>query len=556
MKIAFRLTMMLFCIIATAFVSKAQTSVYSKYVIQFSDKNNNPYSIYNPSSYLSPRALERRHRFNIPVSEQDLPLTPSYLDSIYSTGVYVQNYSKWLNCIVIATKDSLALEKIMSFPFVISKKPVAHLVEQKPKPIIKRTFINNNPDALMKESEDYGTALNQIAMVNGVGMHQKGYTGEGVIIAVFDGGFLNTNVHPSMQHLFVNHRILAVRDFTGNNISLFEEGSHGTQCLSIIAANKPGRMIGTAPDATFVLCRSEELTSEYPIEEYNWVAAAEFADSIGADVISSSLGYSQFDDSTMNHTYADMNGTTCVSSIGASIAASKGIIVCNSAGNQGASKWRYITAPSDAKHILCVGAVNNNKTIAPFSSHGYSADGRVKPEVVAQGVQTTIANVYNGDYNAGNGTSFSNPVIAGMVACLRQAHPDKTVQEIIDAVIQSADRFLVPDTLYGYGIPDFQLADLILSQVDLSKVENDETPLVYPNPFTSSFTTVFKSSTRRDVILQVYDYTGRWIKSDSYYVAEGYNQLVTLTDALPIGFYILRLITEEKAFELKVIKAK
>ncbi len=532
----------------------AQTSDYSKYVIQFSDKNNNPYSIYNPSAFLSPRALERRNRFNILLDEKDLPITPSYLDSVRNTGVFIQNYSRWLNTVVIVTKDSLALEKIMSFPFVLSNIPIGRFKEYKEKPVIKRNFVNNDPDALLRNSDDYGTALNQIAMVNGVGLHQKGFTGKGVLVAVFDGGFLNANIHPSLSHIYNSNRLLAIKDFTGSTISMYEDGAHGSQCLSIIGAYDSGKMIGTAPEATFILCRSEELASEYVIEEYNWVAAAEFADSMGADLISSSLGYSEFDDSTMNHTYADMNGNKCISSIGASIAASKGIIVCNSAGNQGAGKWRYLTAPSDADNILCVGAVFDNETIAPFSSNGYSFDGRVKPEVVAQGVQTTLANVYNGDYNASNGTSFSNPVIAGMVACLRQAHPDKSVKEVIQSVIRSADRYTNPDSLYGYGIPDFQLADLYLSQIDLINLNSNE-PILYPNPFSNSFTVVYMSNVREEVILQIFDTAGRLLKSDTCYVAEGMNQLVSNFTTLAGGMYIVRLITETKVHELKVIKS-
>ncbi|MFN7593918.1 MAG: S8 family peptidase [Bacteroidota bacterium] len=532
----------------------AQTSAYSKYVIRLKDKNNNPYSIYNPSAFLSDRSIERRNRLNIITDELDLPITPAYLDSIRNTGVTIQHYSKWLNAIVIETKDSLALQKILSFPFVVNNAPVGRTKKETTKPVITRSFINNNPDALLRRADDYGTALNQIAMVNGIGLHQKGFDGSGVLVAVFDGGFLQANSHPSMKHAYEDNRILAAKDFTGSSIPLYDDGSHGTQCLSIIGAQDPGRMIGTAPGASFILCRSEELSSEFVIEEYNWVAAAEFADSMGADIISSSLGYSLFDDSTMNHTYADMNGATCMSSIGAYIASTKGIIVCNSAGNQGASSWRYITAPSDADNILCVGAVFDTEEIAWFSSLGNSADGRQKPDVVAQGVQTTIANVYNGDYSASNGTSFSNPVIAGMVACLRQAHPDKSVKDIITAVVQSADRYSAPDTLYGYGIPDFQLADLLLSQVDLNRLESEK-PVLFPNPFSHHFNIVIKSNTRQDVIKQIYDTTGRLLRSDSIYVAEGINQLVTETVQLPNGIYFIRIITDTQVFELPAIKA-
>lgn len=545
-------TITLIWIIAGVLDTMAQVAP-KKYAVYFTDKNNNPYSIYNPAAFLSPRALERRAKYDIEVNEQDLPITPSYLDSIRNTGVIIQNYSRWLNAVVIVTDDTMALQKIASFPFVQKKTYVGML--KPPKTPVKRPLSRPHPDAWNRKSEGYGLALNQIAMVNGVGLHQRGFTGKEVWIAVFDGGFLNATTHPGLLHIQEQNRLLAVKDFTLVPVSPLEDGAHGTQCLSVIAANDPGQMIGTAPDATFILCRTEELISEYVIEEYNWVAAAEYADSIGVDVISSSLGYAEFDDSTMNHTYADMNGTTCVSSIGASMAAARGILVCNSAGNQGEKAWRYITAPSDAADIFCVGAVNAERIYAPFSSHGYSADGRVKPEVMAQGAGTTIANPYNGNYTVSNGTSFSNPVIAGMVACLRQAHPDKSVTEIIQAVVQSADRYTNPDTLYGYGIPDFQYADMLLSKIDIGLLKQNEYPVIYPNPMVSSFTLVHYSTQRSDAIFQMYDATGRLWLQDSCFVAEGFNQFSFNIPQFSAGLYIVRFVTDDKTYELKVIKS-
>jgi len=290
-----------------------------------------------------------------------------------------------------------------------------------------------------------------------------------------------------------------------------------------------------------------------PIEEYNWAAAAEYADSIGVDVISSSLGYSRFDDSSLNHTYADLDGNTTVAARAADWAASKGIVVVNSAGNSGNNDWFYITTPADADSILAVGAVDADEKSTAFTSHGYSADGRVKPDVMGMGALDFVANPDVMDYKVGSGTSYSCPTIAGMAACLIQAHPNRTSQEIVQAIRRSADRFFNPDTTYGYGIPDFQLADLMLSDIELHDFDADPTPMIYPNPFHENVTVVHRSDIQENGRIEILDMMGRVQAINDFTIQPGYNQLVTNFQNRATGMYIIRLVTESRSYELKAL---
>ncbi|HZG01493.1 MAG TPA: S8 family peptidase, partial [Chitinophagales bacterium] len=365
-------------------------------------------------------------------------------------------------------------------------------------------------------------------------------------------GFYNAYAHPGLRPVFTSDRLLATRDFVSNT-TVFTSSSHGTQCLSVIGNNEPGVMVGTAPGATFVLCRTEESGSEMPVEEFNWAAAAEYADSIGADVISSSLGYTTFDDSTLNHTYEQLDGNTAPATIAADHAAAKGILVVNSAGNNGDKEWFYISAPADADSILAVGAVDENELAGLFSSNGFTVDGRVKPDVMAQGVKVVVANTGSLDYNTGSGTSFAAPGLAGMAACLVQAHPTRSAQDIINAIRRSADRFHQPDPKYGYGIPDMQLADLLLANVNINDFTSNPAPMVYPNPFRSSIAVVHYSEVREDARVELVDMFGRLLYTGYYILQPGYNQLVTDTAQMPAGMYVIRFVTESKSHELKAV---
>lgn len=546
--------------------SFSQTTFYHRYVIEFTDKDNSPYSTSNPSQYLSQRAIDRRNRYNIPIVVSDLPINPSYIQQVVATGVKLLNRSKWLNSISIQTEDSLALVAISNLPFVKSADPVA-LRKANPSLIQPQKFgndIHSSGGFLEKTSSlnslDYGNSFHQVDMMKGEVLHDKGYLGQGMVIAVLDGGFANTDpdLLDVFDSLFIEDRILGTWDFVRGNDSVFGNSFHGTEVLSSIVANKPGFQVGTAPKTGVYLFVTEDANSEYPIEEHNWAAGAEAADSVGADIISSSLGYTEFDDPAFNHTYADMNGHTCMSSRAAMAAASKGMIVCNSAGNEGRHPWFYISAPSDADSIITTGATDSTGTITSFSSHGPTPDGRIKPTVVAQGIRVWVIDPLpsNNTTFPGNGTSFSNPILAGMVTCLWQAHQDKSNMQIIDAVVRSASLHFNPNDSFGYGIPNFQLADLILSDEAPGDL-NITQPIAYPNPFTESFGILYYENSPRQIDVQLFDMVGRQIISFHYMMQTGYNYLpIQFLQHAPGGAYFARVRFDDHTDVLRVVKGQ
>ncbi len=537
----------------------------SKYLIRFTDKVNTPYTIDKPEEFLSQRAIERRQRQGISIIENDLPVDPAYVDSIKKTGVKIFNTSKWLNTVTIQTTDSLILDNILAFPFVMNLENVGKM-SKKGYSDDKMEVINNNANNNIKHinsfSNDkassglnYGPSRIQIEMLGGTSLHDMGYQGDGIIIAVLDAGFYKVDELEVFDSLWLNNRIIGTKDFVNPGGNVFNENNHGMNVLSIMGGNKPGSLIGAAPHAQYWLLRSEDTGSEYIIEEYNWVSAAEFADSAGVDIINSSLGYSVFWNSAQDHTYEDMDGKTTPSTIGADIAASKGIIVVNSAGNQGSTTWKYITAPSDGFNVLCIGAVNSEENYASFSSIGPSFDGRIKPNVVAMGEGTFVSSS-DGVIVNGNGTSFSSPLIAGMTACLLQTKPDASVYEIIDAIEKSSSQYYTPDTLLGYGIPDFALAKIILTDPLITDFDNDNTIDVFPNPFYDNLFVFFRSSKTDKVNLEVSNINGQRV----YYKEDinrhkGYN-LYTIKELkdLSQGMYIFNMISNGKGVQKKILK--
>jgi subtilisin family serine protease len=471
-----------------------------KYFVKFTDKNNSPYSIQNPSEFLSQRAIDRRLNQEIAIEESDLPVNPSYLEAVAGAGATILNPSKWLNGVSVFAEDPSVIEAINALPFVsgITKSPVTILEENELnedffKPFFKHELYNEPVVSNLKQGYeigvfDYGMGLNQIQMLNGDDFHQLGYRGQGKVIAVIDAGFFNANSLDVFDSLWQNDQILGTHDFVRGGDVMFDEHPHGSMVLSCMGGNYPGELIGTAPKASYWLLRSEDGGSEYIIEEYNWVSAAEYADSVGVDVINSSLGYTEFNDPAQNHTYADMNGDSAPSTIGADMAAKKGILVVNSLGNEGSDPWYYLSAPSDGDSVLGIGAVDGNGSYAGFSSHGPSYDGRVKPDVVAQGSGVYVADPYSGGFGYSGGTSFSSPILAGMAACLWQANPSMTNIQIADAIRQSASQYLSPDVMLGYGIPDFLMANDILTVIDGPVDGEGLMPEIYPNPFRDFFT--------------------------------------------------------------------
>jgi serine protease AprX len=449
------------------FVAKADSyAQFSKYIIRLKDKGTNPFTLANPSAYLTARSIQRRTRYSIAIDSTDLPITPRYIDSIRLAGaVTILNTSKWLNQVAIQTTDAAALAKINSFPFVLSSGPIAARNAQSITPVNKKldAEFTQAPDpttsnTVAADYYSYGQSYGQVHLHNGEFLHNRGFRGQGMQMAVLDAGFFHYLTLPTFDSARNNGQILGTWDFVAGNASVDEDYLHGMQCLSTIAANMPGVFMGTAPKASFYLYRTEDVNSEYPIEEQNWVAGIEKADSLGIDISSTSLGYFTFDNPVFNHTYADMDGNTTISAKGADLAAKKGIICVLAAGNEGNGSWHYIITPSDADSVMAVGAVSTSGVVGGFSSYGPSSDGQIKPSVAAVGVNATIANTSNGQPSFGSGTSFACPNMAGLTTCLWQAFPEVNNMRIISVMQESATRATNPDDRVGYGIPDMKKA--------------------------------------------------------------------------------------------------
>ena len=492
----FLLSLFLFALKANGF---SQT-VYTRYFVAFTDKNASPYSVGNPQQYLSQRAINRRTNQGIAINNEDLPVNPNYVQQVKSTGAIVISYSRWFNGVIVRITNQSQIASINALSCVSSNKPLAR-VKSTPKLIPTAQSIPSAKKTAAAQSDrfNYGQSQGQIYLLNGECLHNQGYDGTGMQIGIIDNGFINSIGAAVFDTLWGNHQVIASHDFFTDDSLVYNEGGHGTEVLSCIAANSPGQMIGAAPYAKFYLLRSEIDTTEKIVEEYQWVSAIEYADSAGADVINSSLGYTTFDDASQNHTWADLNGRTSVASISATMAARRGMVVCVAAGNEGGSSWQKISVPADADSILASGSVNGGGIYSSFSSTGNTADGRIKPDVAAQGENTCIAN--SSGIFTGNGTSFASPTMAGMVACLWQGNPTKTNMQIINAIKQSASQYAVPDSLLGYGIPDFCVADQILKGN------------VGINSLTNNIITTLCGSTDCVLSVNLYDVSGRMVLS-------------------------------------------
>lgn len=452
----------------------AATEAQTRYIIKFKDKGTNPFSISNPSQYLSQRALQRRLRYNIAIDSLDLPVTPRYIDSVRSAGIVtVLNASKWLNQVTIRTTDAAALSKINSLPFVISAMPIASRGSEEYNPVNKimdgsqQSSLENSTTVsssarLTANVYNYGASNGQVHLHQGEFLHNQGFRGEGMQLAVLDGGFFRYQTLPTFDSIRLNNQVLNVYDFVANETSVNEDDSHGMTCLSTIAANIPGVFVGTAPKATFCLYRTEDVFTETRIEEHNLAAGYERADSIGVDVCSVSLGYTTFDFPSQNYTYANMNGNFTMSAIASDIAAKKGMLPVVAAGNEGASGWRFITSPADADSVMAVGAVDTLRNVAPFSSYGPSSDGQIKPNVAATGLRAVVASTNTGQPVVSNGTSFAAPNMAGLTTCLWQAFPEVNNMALLDAIQRSAHKFNNPDDRVGFGVPDMKKAFVFL----------------------------------------------------------------------------------------------
>ena len=538
-----KLSLLLIMLVA-AMIMQAQIAT-NIYWVKFTDKANSPYSIDNPEEFLSARALERRARLGIEIDEYDIPVNPQYLQAVEACGAQLLNPSKWLNGVSVYTDSQAVVDAINALEFVEVVRNCPDYPEaQRDKEIWLANEMKAANSPIVSRGY-YGGAETQVYQLRVNELHDMGYDGTGVVIAILDGGFIGADVHNTFDAMRAEGRLLGVRDFVYGSTSVYSQSTHGTSCLSTMAAYDPNNMVGTAPKASYYLFHTEDGNGENIVEEYNWVSGAELADSLGVDVCSTSLGYIDFDMPQWDHTFPDFDGHTAPMTIGAEIAASRGIICMNSAGNEGGGTCT-LGIPADAEHIITVGAVDGSGYRAWFSSVGPTYDGRIKPDVMAMGEDTYVASGWGGYYN-GDGTSFSNPVLAGAVACLRQALPYTSVQAICNALRASGNNANNPDSYNGYGIPDFVMALSSFDAVnEVSTTENDVLS-VYPNPSKGKVNVALKEDIDM-TNMTVYDNIGRVIVNTL-----NVNELESILNNLNSGVYTIKVVSDKGNQTLKLV---
>ncbi|OAV45870.1 hypothetical protein A3850_009715 [Lewinella sp. 4G2] len=433
------------------------------YFVGFSDKAGSPGTIEDPSTYLSTEAILRRARHGAIITETDLPLTPNYVEGVQGTGAKLWLKSKWMNGVVVAAAGPEVIS-LRELPFVDTVYYVAPVQYERAgaNPVIP-SFERPAPkvDTVPVLERYYGYGWTNLQQMNGDSLHQWGYRGDGVLVGVLDGGF----PYVGNRH-FLGYddeaAIPANYDVVAQDETALDGGTHGATVLSTMATFRPFLFVGTAPAARYVLFTTENGKGEHRLEEINYAVALELADSAGVDIVNSSLGYSEFGEKGMNYTYADLTGEVSPASRAATTAFARGMILVTSAGNSGGDKWKFISIPADAKDIFAIGALNRDGSKAYFSSFGPTADGRIKPDVSALGVDVAAMTASGRAVTGANGTSLASPLVTGLLACLIQAFPDATNQEILDAVRQTADQADAPDNERGYGRPDFAAAYRLL----------------------------------------------------------------------------------------------
>lgn len=513
--------------------------------VYFKDKPSESTFMASPLTMLTQRSLDRRTSYGLALDSKDVPIEASYVTEVNNaSGITVLARSKWLNALHIQGSKA-NIDNLLNLNFVNRIDFADKSLNAKPNPNKKESQRFKEDKLKFVENFNYGNGTNQIQQLNGHILHQNDFTGSGMQIAIMDSGFPNVDTFSAFQRIRDNNQILGGYDFVNRNTNFYAGNSHGMSVLSTIAAYIDSQFIGTAPDADFYLFITEDNTKETPLEESLWVEAAERADSLGVDVINTSLGYSTFDDSNHDYSYSDMDGQTTFITRGAEIAFSRGMILLNSAGNEGNDPWHYIIAPADAPSVLSIGAVNAAGTIAGFSSFGPSSDARIKPDVLAQGSGVYVINS-SGNIATSAGTSFSSPVMTGVVTCLWQAFPDKTNAEIIQLVKESAHLYLAPTDQEGYGIPNFQSIYSLLSG-------DTEDPMVdfslFPNPVTDRLNFNIPAEIG-EINVEIFNLAGQRILTA---VIDSTNPVANIAH-MSQGMYIIKVRYNETEDSVKLIK--
>jgi serine protease AprX len=523
--------------------ANGQSSDYNFfYRVYFRDKGLYNTADFKLSDLFTDKAVARREKAGLPdVDFRDLPVNNEYTDQVLALGFKLHCTSRWMNTALFKTEGMADINAILNLPFVAGVR------------IVKNTGTKSNHSDKLAFStwQDDSPAYDRpLSMINGISVHNSGFNGKGVMIAVLDGGFLNADNITSLLPLRNRNGIRGTRDFVNKSDFVYDYHNHGTAVLSVLAGSIPGSVEGSAPGADYWLLRTEDTFSEFPAEEDYWVAGAEFADSAGADIITSSLGYFTFDDPSMDYKYSDFDGNTAFVTVAADIAASKGILVVNSAGNERTSDWIHIIAPSDGDSVVAVGAVDGNNMISSFSSAGPSSDGRVKPDVVTQGVSIPVQ-ISTAVVSRSSGTSFSCPVLSGMCACIMQAVPEAGNYDIISALHSCSDRSLNPDSLYGYGIPD--IVKVINQLQDKLLISPDNGSVIMPNPFTDDLTITFREPPEQ-LRIEIFNTAGKFISTSEFKEFVGRSVILTGLGHLEKGLYLIRLKTSGRTIVHKAVK--
>jgi hypothetical protein len=532
-------------LVLSAILTQGQASGYEYYYrIRFTDKGDRSADEYQPSQLLSPRALERREKAGIKVPDYfDIPVFSEYTEAITATGLTLHSTSKWMNTALFKSTAPANTEYLTNLTYVDELKLVK-VPGRKDSHAGKLDFTTENTYDFPYDRP--------VEMLNGYSLHNQGYNGEGILIAVLDGGFYNSEKISSLYDLHNRYGIKATYNFVENNNLVYNSSTHGTAVLSVLAGNLPGIIEGTAQGADYLLLITEDVRSEFPCEEDFWAAGAEFADSAGADIITSSLGYSTFDNPSFNYKYSDLDGKSAFVTIAAGIAASKGIIVFNSAGNERNKTWKRIICPADGYGVIAVGAVDGNNLISDFSSAGPAYDKRIKPDNTAMGVSVPVQTSATVTGRA-IGTSFSCPILSGMTACLLQGAPEAISTDIISVLKESAHRYYNPDSLYGYGIPDMGIA--------LSKLQDkfmrvpDEISVAGPNPTSGEFEIIFKEAPG-SVTAEIFSAAGSLIWKTESKSFSGRSLRIRELQTREQGLYIIRITTPKGTMVHKIIKIR
>lgn len=422
-----------------------------KYRLVLTDKGKSDFSIGQPEAFLSSKAIERRRKRNIPIEESDLPISQQYLKEIREVGGTIVAKSKWLNTVSVNVHDQFLIDKYKALPFV--KEVVLVYVGKRKQSSNAPKYVDSPQQGIsgnLGTSIDYGSAALNISTVKGEALHQQGFKGKGMDIAVIDAGFLRLKNNPAFSSI----NIKGAKSFVYENDDPYSIDTHGVWVTSCMAVNKPGTYVGTAPEANYWLLRTEDSDTEYPIEEDYWTSAIEFADSVGVDLVNSSLSYSDgYSYLTKRYTNNDMDGKTAFASRAANMAFKKGIFIVNCAGNE--QKW--VGTPADSPGVLTLGSINSNGSQSGFTSWGMTADGRIKPDVMAMGGSASVINT-SGIAEYRSGTSYASPIMCGLIACLWQANPTLTNSDLMEIIRKSADRADHPVLPFGYGIADMKKA--------------------------------------------------------------------------------------------------